>query len=42
MSFCNWIHTTVGSAMTPDTEREREIIIIIIIIITEMVRQNRS
>jgi hypothetical protein len=24
MSFCNWIHTTVGSAMTPDTERERE------------------
>jgi hypothetical protein len=45
MSFCNWIHTTVGSAMTPDTERERERereIIIIIIIITEMVRQNRS
>jgi hypothetical protein len=24
MSFCNWIHTTVGSAMTPETQRERE------------------
>jgi hypothetical protein len=24
MSFCNWIHTTVGSAMTPERERERE------------------
>jgi hypothetical protein len=24
MSFCNWIHTTVGSALTPERERERE------------------
>jgi hypothetical protein len=24
MSFCNWIHTTVESAMTPHRERERE------------------
>jgi hypothetical protein len=24
MSFCKWIHTTVGVAMTPQRERERE------------------